>query len=127
MRAFRNASVCVRCNLIGKITVIFPLVIGILNSLAITRKVNYRQELLRTFILPFAFSLVMGIAAYFSYKGVLFITKSGVVSLCISIVLAAIIYFGMMIFTHTLSRDEILDLPMGGRIINVLGKIGIGI
>ncbi len=106
---------------------VFPLVIGILNSLAITRKVNYRQELLKTFILPFAFSLVMGIAAYFSYKGVLFITKSGVVSLCISIVLAAIVYFGMMIFTHTLSRDEILDLPMGGRIINVLGKIGIGI
>ena len=53
------------------------------------------------------------------------ITKSELVSLVIAILLAAIIYFLLMILTKTLSEKEIYDLPMGGRIVRLAKTIGI--
>ncbi len=106
---------------------VFPFVVSILNFIAIKRETSYKQEALNTFIKPAVFSLIMGVAAYFVYKGLSLVIHVSVLNLLISIILAVLIYGALMIFTGTISRDELLELPMGGRILSILLKIGVRI
>ena len=51
---------------IGNVT--FPLVVSLLNWLAIEKYLKYKQEMIRTFLIPLISSLIMGLATYFIYK-----------------------------------------------------------
>ena len=75
--------------------------------------------------MPTVCSAVMAAISYFFYLGLHTITKSELISLIITIVVAACIYFFLMILTKTLSEKEIYDLPMGGRIVRLAKMIGI--
>ena len=104
---------------------IFPLIVSVLNGLRIQIETGYRQEWLRTFILPTVCSGIMAAVSYFLYLGLHTITKSVLISLCITIVVAVVIYFVLMILTKTLSEKEIYDLPMGGRIVRLAKKFAL--
>ena len=104
---------------------IFPLIVSLLNWLRIQMEIDYSQEVLKTFVMPTVCSAVMAAISYFFYLGLHTITKSELISLIITIVVAACIYFFLMILTKTLSEKEIYDLPMGGRIVRLAKMIGI--
>lgn len=104
---------------------IFPLVVSALNWYRIWKETGYRQEILRTLIMPTVCSGVMAVLAYLFYSGLHQITNSVLFSLCITILIAVIIYFLLMILTKTLSEKEIYDLPMGGRIVRLAKSIGL--
>ena len=104
---------------------VFPLIVSLFNWLRIQMETGYKQEVLRTFLMPTVCSAVMGVISYFFYLGMYTITKSEIISLIVTIVLAACIYFLLMIITRTLSEKEIYDLPMGGRIVRLAKTIGI--
>ncbi len=103
---------------------IFPFVVGLLNFFRIQEEASYRQEILKTFILPALYSVFMAGCAYFSYEGIYFLIKSKLISLILSIFVAALIYGAMMIFTRTVSKEELLEFPMGGRIVSLVEKTG---
>jgi stage V sporulation protein B len=104
---------------------VFPLIVSLFNWLRIQMETGYKQEVLRTFLMPTVCSAVMAVVSYFFYLGMYTITKSEIISLIVTIVLAACIYFLLMILTRTLSEKEIYDLPMGGRIVRLAKTIGI--
>lgn len=104
---------------------IFPLIVSVLNGLRIRIETGYCQEWKRTFVMPSICSGIMAVLAYFLYLGIHTITKSVLISLIISILFAAVIYFILMILTKTLSEKELYDLPMGGRMVRVAKKFGI--
>ena len=104
---------------------VFPLIVSLFNWLRIQMEIGYKQEVLRTFLMPTVCSAVMAVISYFFYLGMYTITKSEIISLIVTIVLAACIYFLLMILTRTLSEKEIYDLPMGGRIVRLAKTIGI--
>ena len=104
---------------------LFPLIVSILNWLRIQVEIEYQQEVLKTFVMPTVCSAVMAVISYFFYLGLHTMTKSALVSLIVTIVVAAGIYFLSMILTKTLSEKEIYDLPMGGRIVRLAKMIGI--
>ena len=104
---------------------IFPLIVSVLNGLRIRIETGYCQEWKRTFVMPSICSAIMAVLAYFLYLGIHTITKSVLISLIISILFAAVIYFILMILTKTLSEKELYDLPMGGRMVRVAKKFGI--
>ena len=104
---------------------IFPLIVSMFNWIRIQMETGYKQEIFRTFVMPTVCSGVMAVIAYFFYLGLHTITKSELVSLIVTIILAAIIYFILMILTKTLSEKEIYELPMGGRIVRLTKTIGI--
>ena len=56
--------------------------------------------------MPTVCSGIMAVITYFFYLGMFTITKSELISLVATIVLAAIIYFLLMILTKTLSEKE---------------------
>ncbi len=104
---------------------IFPLVVSMLNWLRIRNAIGYHQEVIRTFVMPSVCSGIMAVITYFSYKGLYVLSKSALISLIIAIFFAVIIYFVLMILTGTLTKKELYELPMGGRIVRLALVIGI--
>lgn len=104
---------------------VFPLIVSMFNWLRIQMETGYKQEVFRTFLMPTVCSGIMAVISYFFYLGIHTITKSELVSLIITIIIAVIIYFVLMILTKTLNEKEIYDLPMGGRIVRLAKTIGI--
>lgn len=102
---------------------VFPLIVSILNWLRIQMETGYRQECLRTFIMPMVCSAIMAVISYFAYLGLYTVTNSVLISLILAIVIAVVVYFVLMIVTKTLNKKELYDLPMGGRIVRLAKKI----
>ena len=103
---------------------VFPLVIGILNFFTIRHETGYRQEVLKTFVFPFIFSVYMAAAAYFSYKGLYNLFKNEIVSLILAITVGILVYALFMLFTNTITKEELTELPFGTKIIKILKKTG---
>lgn len=106
---------------------VFPFIVCVLNWITIARLTTYRQELLNTFIKPLIYSVIMGVVAYLLYYGLGKIIPVKEITLMITIFVAVLIYGSLMLFTKTLSREEIVSLPMGGRILSILIKLGVNI
>lgn len=104
---------------------LFPLIVSLLNGRRVRKELEYRQEWRRTFLLPIFCSAVMAFIAYFFYRGLFVIVKSRVICLCVSIVVAAAVYFVLMLFTKAMNREELYELPMGRRIAVFAEKLGL--
>lgn len=105
---------------IGNIT--FPLVVCILNWISIKKLLNYKQEVIKTFIIPFLSSLIMGLSALLIYKGIYISIKSNTIATTIAILAAVIIYFIFLILFKGLTEEELLNIPKGKTVIKVLKK-----
>ena len=88
-----------------------------------SRKVSgFKIDFVSTFGKPFAAAAVMGIVTFGVFR--LFDTLIGgrVIPVCISLIVAILVYAVVMLKIGTLSEDDILDLPMGGRILRISKK-----
>ncbi len=103
---------------------VFPFTVGLLNWFRVGFEAAYRQELLKTFVLPTLFSVIMGVVAYLLYRFLLPVLRWPIVVLVISIGIAGLIYAFLMIFTRTLTKEEMLELPMGARLVRLVEKTG---
>lgn len=103
--------------------VLFGLVVCILNSVALCKYIGYRQEILKTFLLPLAASAVMGLLAY----GVNFImyklTASNTISCILAICVAVPVYAVVLLLIKGVGEDEIRMLPKGASLVVLLKKI----
>lgn len=110
-------------NIYGVIyaNIFFALVVCILNAWMIKRKLRYRQELKRTFILPTLISGVMGLVAYGVYR--LFALFAGnTISTIIAIMIAAVVYGVLLVKFRGITESELQSMPKGETIINILKK-----
>ncbi len=105
----------------GNVT--FALVICILNWLAIEKYLGYKQEILKTFIIPAVSAGFMGVATYFTYKGMMSLLDSNIVSVMVSIIVAIIVYFAFLIFLRGVDETELLSVPKGATLVRVLKKL----
>ena len=104
---------------------IFPMIISVLNWFRIEHDTGYQQEIKKTFLLPIASSTVMAFVAYFSYLGVRSIVKSCFISLMVAMIFAVFVYVVMMLLTRAVDRQELLELPMGARLVRLVEKLGL--
>ncbi len=103
--------------LIGNVT--FPMVVCILNMRSISRIIHHRWTWNHTFVRPFLASLVMGAAAYFIYIVLEHVTGSMPLSLLASILCAVAVYGWMILKLHCFTKEELLQFPMGSRIVRI--------
>lgn len=103
--------------------VLFPLVVSILNMSAIYRYTTYRQEIRKTFLIPFTASLIMGAVAAVLYYGTYRLWPHNTILIMISIGVAAIVYFIVYLLMHGASKEEIYEFPMGVRIYKLARKL----
>lgn len=88
-------------------------------SKSVSLKLSFKKYILK----PLLCSVIMGISAYFSHKAILYITGINIVSVILSIIIAAIVYAIMILLTNSLSKDEMEMLPMGTKLYSVLRKL----
>ena len=104
--------------------IIFSLVMFVLNHLAIRKFIGYRQEMMKTFVVPFGCSVIMGALSFGAYH--LFrlfwpVPASCAVAICIAIV----IYFTGMIVLKGFRETELNRIPLVGKyMVSVLKKFG---
>lgn len=105
--------------------IIFSLVMFILNHLAIRKFIGYKQELIKTFIIPLIVSAVMGLVSFGIYH--LFRLFLPVMASCIiAIVVAVIIYFAGMIALKGFRESELLRIPLIGKpLVSILQRFGV--
>ncbi len=102
--------------------IIFSGLMSILNLYAIRKHMHYKQEIIKTFVIPIVSSLVMGFLVYFTYQifslftGNIFITIAGVL-------VGGTSYFILMILLKGITERELLIMPFGNRAIRFLRKI----
>jgi stage V sporulation protein B len=102
--------------------VLFALIMCVLNSLALARYSGYRQEIVRTFLIPAICSVVMGAAAWGVYHLLYKISTKNAVSLIVAMVVAVVVYAVMMLLLHGLTEKEILRFPKGELLVRLAKK-----
>ena len=103
--------------------ILFALLVCFFNAVSITRHVRrYRQEIVRTFLIPLAASAVMGGAAYGIYK--LCAKFAGnLVSTAVSVCAAVVIYFILLILMRGVNEQELKRMPGGTRVFVLARKL----
>lgn len=102
--------------------IIFSLCMCLLNGVAIRKHLRYKQELVKTFVIPGFASLVMGVFVYFINMGLGKVTNQAV-SVLLSIILGAVVYGIVLLALKGISEDEINSLPKGKTIARILKKL----
>lgn len=117
---------------IGNVT--YGLLICILNWNAMYKILNYKQEIIKTFLLPAAASIIMGAAGLGIYKllyALNFSTiglsenRSNLISTVIAILFAVIIYLILLVLFGAVSEEEIKGFPKGHTLVKLLKKFHI--
>lgn len=104
--------------------IIFSLVMFILNHLAIRKFIGYRQELIKTFIVPLIVSAVMGAVSFGIYH--LFLLFLPTTASCIvALVVAVAIYFAGMVMLKGFRESELAGIPLIGKsLVSILKRFG---
>ena len=101
--------------------IFFALVICLLNAWAIKQTIGYRQELMRTFIIPVLVSGVMGLAAYGAYR--LFALFAGVlISTIVAILVGVLVYVVLLVKMRGITEREIRGMPKGAYLVYILQR-----
>ena len=94
---------------IGNVT--FALVVCVLNWMSLKKYLNYKQEILKTFIIPSVSAGLMGVSTYFIHRGLYKWTSNNTLSTIISLLAAVIIYFALLIFLKGIDEEELESMP----------------
>ncbi len=96
--------------------IVFAALVCILNAVSIARYTRYRQEVVRTFLIPCAASAVMGGAAWGIYRLCAKTLGNGF-STGAAILVAMAVYFVLLILLRGVDEQELRSMPGGTRIL----------
>ena len=102
--------------------IVFSLCMCILNGRALKRYANYRQEIRKTFLLPFAAAFTMGIGLFVSYIGISMVLPKKIATI-IAILIAACVYVVCLLKFGALTSDEVVALPKGKMLLRVFQRL----
>ena len=101
----------------------FAFLMCVLNARALQRYSGYKQEYVKTFIIPALCSAIMGVAAYFSYRGLYMLVKNNTISFFVAFVLAVLVYAVTLLLFKGLTEEEILKFPKGALLVRIAKKL----
>ena len=103
--------------------ILFAVFMCVLNALAIRKYLNYRQEFLKTFLLPAVAAAFMGAAAFGVYKLVILIVKSNLIGTILAVITAVAVYGILLIKLHCIDEEELYTMPGGTKMIRISKKL----
>lgn len=101
----------------------YSVVMTILNYISMYNAVKYRQEMVRTFLIPFAAAGFMGVIARLVYQGLLNLTRSPRLSVIPAIVVGAAVYFILLILFRGVTEAELRGFPKGRLLVRIAKKL----
>ena len=111
---------------------VFALIVCLLNSFCMHRHADYSLNKWKTFCVPFLASAIMGAVVFFGFHllqgylpAALTARRSGLgIVILICILLAMIVYFPLLVVFRAFNKEELLEMPMGMRLYQLLHKLG---
>lgn len=94
----------------------------VLNQRAVSRAAGYRQELMGTFVIPSVAAVCMGGVAWASYESLLMLTSSPKISVVIAILVAACVYFALLLLFRGITEEELRVIPKGYLLVRLAKK-----
>ena len=104
-------------------TIVYSLLMCVLNQLAVRKYLGYRQNIKKIFVLPMIASVIMGVCAYFVYQTMHKISGSNLISLIIAIIIAACVYGVLVLRLGVLTKEDIEAMPKGKKLAKLLKKL----
>lgn len=101
----------------------FAMTVSILNSFSIKRYLGYKQEIQFTLVKPFICSVVMGAGCLIVYKLGMLILPINAIWTVLAIIIGAGVYGVVLIFTKTITEEELYAMPKGTVLIGFLKKV----
>jgi len=102
--------------------VFFAVLMCILNGLAIRKYLKYKQELIRTFLIPCVSSTVMGLSCWLLYKPLNKAVGFRIATV-ICICLAVLIYGLVILILRGITEEELRAFPKGYLLVRILKKV----
>lgn len=103
--------------------IFFAFLMCVLNSRSIARYMKYRQEVIRTFLIPLASSAIMGAAAYGVHFGLMTAVKNNTAATLTACVCAVLVYGIALLLLKGLTEEELFRFPKGRMLVNLAKKI----
>lgn len=94
----------------------------ILNQISVRKALGYRQEVLRTMLIPGIAALFMGAAAWAVYQGIYMLTERNIISLIPAIIVAVPVYFVLIILFRGMTESELRAMPKGYMLVKIAKK-----
>ena len=104
--------------------IIFGLIICLLNARSIRKKLHYRQEIKKTFLVPVIAAGVMGIAAYLVHR-VFNLFAGNTISTILAVCVGAVVYGLCLVKLGGILEREIRRLPKGDLLADLLIRLNI--
>ena len=106
---------------IGNVT--FPIGVFALNFYALKKYIGYKQEIIKTILTPMSASLWMAIVVFLLYWGLGYLLPSNIIRVILSVIVGAGVYFVIFFFLRGISKEELLEMPMGLRIYKLANRM----
>jgi len=103
--------------------IFFAFLMCVLNSRSIARYMRYRQEVIRTFLIPLAASGLMGAAAFGIHKGLMLAVKNNTISTLAACAGAVVVYGVALLLLKGLTEEELLAFPKGRMLLKFAKKL----
>ena len=105
--------------------IIFGLAVCILNAVSIYKYMGYKQEIIKTFVLPLTASAIMGVVTIVVYKISYMVAEINALA-CALAILAAMVTYGLsLLLIKGISEEELLMLPKGQKIVALLKRFSL--
>lgn len=94
----------------------------VLNQISVRKAIGYKQEIVKTFVIPTLAAAFMGGVAWAVYEGMYLLTQSMRISLIPAVVVAVAVYFAMLILLRGVSKEELRGFPKGHLLVKIAQK-----
>ena len=102
---------------------IFALGVCILNWRSIAKKLEYKQEIKTTFVIPTVCAIIMGAVAFGVAFGVKLILHSNILATLVAIFVAVIVYAIALVVFKGITKDDLMRMPKGNAIYRLFCKV----
>ncbi len=104
-------------------TVIYTVVICLLNAYSVKKYLGYRQEITQTFLKPLTAAVVMGVVTWGSYMLCYHFVPSNLFSMAVSVILSVLVYFIVLMKIGGFTEEQLLGFPKGTLIVGIARKL----
>lgn len=101
----------------------FGLLMCLLNALSIRKYSGYKQEIVRTFVIPGISAGAMGLVVWGAYKLFIYIFRMNAVAAILSIAIGAVVYFALLLLMKGLTEAELLKFPKGRTLVRLAKSV----
>ncbi len=103
-------------------TTVYSGAMCMLNQISVRKALGYRQEFVKTMLIPSLAAVFMGAFAWAVYEGMYLLTSSNIVALIPTIMLAVAVYFALLILFRGMNESELRAMPKGYLLVRVAKK-----